>query len=158
MDKIPIYEGLTLDEFNSRKIKFRNLKQINEVIVHCSADDDPDITIEDINLWHKKKRWAGCGYHYFIDSKGLIFTGRILEMIGSHCRNYNRRSVGVCLNGDREFHEAQGKALVELLEYLREVRGLAFKVSPHNKYNISKTCPNFDVDVLLNEGVFKLTI
>ena len=57
-------------------------------------------TINDVHKWHQNKKWAGIGYHYFIDKKGEIFIGRPRNTVGAHTYGYNSQSVGVCFEGD----------------------------------------------------------
>ena len=57
-------------------------------------------TVADVHNWHQKKKWAGIGYHYFIDKKGEIFTGRPRNTTGAHTYGYNQQSVALCFEGD----------------------------------------------------------
>ena len=38
----------------------------------------------DIHQWHKNKRWAGIGYHYFISKEGIIYECRQRDTVGAH--------------------------------------------------------------------------
>ena len=43
------------------------MREINKVVVHCSATKQSmDIGAEDIRGWHKSKGWDDIGYHYVI--------------------------------------------------------------------------------------------
>ena len=44
-----------------------NKRNINEIIVHCSATPEGrHTTVEEINSWHKQNGWKSIGYHYVI--------------------------------------------------------------------------------------------
>lgn len=70
---------------------------------------------EEIDLWHRKKGWAGIGYHgvitngvienhytYDISQDGLIQPGRSEDVMGAHClaKGMNTCSIGVCCIGN----------------------------------------------------------
>ena len=153
-----IYQGLEVEEFLNKKIRLRKLSQIEKIILHCSATDNEKTTIEDIHKWHLKRHWGGCGYHFFIDSEGLVFTGRTLKMIGCHCKNHNMTSIGVCLNGLTNFNRKQAISLSLLLKNMSNFKVKEnLPIYPHNYFNKMKTCPNFDVGLFLNSRIFKLT-
>ena len=106
---------LTNDDFNVRSIKKREIQDIKQIIIHCSDSPNPDVTIYDVNSWHKKRGWAGCGYHYFISSNGKVWGGRKESWVGSHCRDHNSNSIGICVNGRTNFTKFQEESLTNLL-------------------------------------------
>ncbi len=137
----------------------RKLKDINEIIIHCSASDFGDVDL--IDKWHKERGWDGVGYHYVItngvirhgnkyDPKmdGEIQKGRGLTTVGAHCRGHNRRSIGICLIGKRHF---TGKQLLESLPNLLLMLGdfglEAQDIHGHCEFS-KKTCPNIDPGLL----------
>lgn len=160
--------------FRLKDIKRRDTKTINEIILHCSDSDNPHTTIKWINKWHKLRSWAGCGYHYFINSKGECYLGRRENWIGCHCEGHNRRSIGICVNGRTRFNQKQAKTLMRLIVYLitkyREQDIYKVVINPkgnilklisivgHNRYNKKKTCPNFKVDTFLKQCIIKTYI
>ena len=86
------------------------MRQIDKIIVHCSATpNDREVTVEDIDRWHKERGWYGCGYHIVIYRNGSIHMGRPLSKIGAHCKGRNTGSIGVCLIGNDEFTSAHSK-------------------------------------------------
>ena len=147
------------------------MRQINEVIIHCSATqpewmkDQPfKAKVEEIRRWHKARKWSDIGYHYLIDRDGTIMAGRPVERVGAHVRGHNEDTIGVCLIGghgssaDDDFSEnftvAQDKALQSFLaELKRRHRGIA-RVTGHNRY-AAKACPGFDVPTWSRNSVQK---
>jgi len=80
------------------------MRQINEIIVHCSATPKgANFTVEDIDSWHRKPpfNFRCIGYHYVIYLDGTIHLGRPIEEEGAHCKEggHNRHSIGVCYIG-----------------------------------------------------------
>lgn len=128
------------------------MRKINEIIVHCTATPEGrDVTVNEIDRWHKAKGWAGIGYHYVIYLDGSIHGGREENKIGAHCKGHNNNSIGVCYVGgvakDGETPKdtrtlAQKKALLSLLKYLKAEYPEA-KIYGHRDF-AAKACPSFD--------------
>ena len=106
------------------------MRRITLIIVHCSANKAGSaLRMADIDRYHRSLGWNGCGYHYVIPTDGTIEQGRPEEMIGAHCVNHNRHSIGVCYIGGLSTDgvtpadtrtEAQKRALQTLLGDLRK--------------------------------------
>ena len=86
------------------------------------------------------------------NNDGSVQTGRPLDMIGAHCANHNRHSIGICYVGGLATDgktpkdtrtEAQKTALRRLLERLRKDFPKALIVG-HRDLNPMKSCPCFD--------------
>jgi len=54
------------------------MRQINKIIVHCSATrEGENYTVDTIRSWHVDGRgWSDIGYHFYIDLYGEIHKGR----------------------------------------------------------------------------------
>lgn len=101
-------------------------------------------TVEDIHKWHLQRGFTGIGYNFFIRKDGTVYEGRGLEAVGAHCKNYNSISVGVSVEGaynskDKTMPDAQFKAVVEVLDYLKGLYPNA-KIVGH-KDLASTACP-----------------
>lgn len=135
----------------------RSLGDITEIIVHCSdTKTSQDFSVEDIRRWHVEGNgWSDIGYHYYIKLNGSIYSGRRIDIVGSHCYKHNRRSIGVCFeggkfeNGDKwsEPMAGQLKAFKKLRDGLNITLGKDLDVKGHYEYS-SKSCPNFKIDIL----------
>ena len=80
--------------------KYTLMRTITLIIVHCSANRAGSaLRMADIDSYHRSLGWIGCGYHYVIPTDGTIEPGRPDEMVGAHCKNHNRHSIGVCYIG-----------------------------------------------------------
>ena len=99
-------------------------------------------------MWKNGKRKLGIGYHYVIRRDGTIEPGRPEWMIGAHCQNHNKYSIGVCYEGGLDIRgqpadtrtEAQKQTMRRLLEELHERYPRAVIVG-HHDLNPHKACP-----------------
>ena len=142
----------------------RDIRNIDKVIIHCSASDFGDA--KTIDQWHKDRGWDGIGYHYVIlngfrksngnyikKNDGLVERGRPISDIGAHAHGYNDTSIGICLIGNRHFTWNQFVNLKSLLDALLVSYDLyTTDIYAHYNFNNHKTCPNFDVNSFI--GVF----
>ena len=128
------------------------MRTITLIVVHCSANKAGSaLRMADIDRYHRSLGWIDCGYHYVIPTDGTIEMGRPEEMIGAHCQNHNKHSIGVCYIGGLSADgspmdtrtEAQRAALRELLSDLRRRYPKALIVG-HRDLNPHKACPCFD--------------
>ena len=124
------------------------MRKINEIIIHCSGSDSKVYDFEAIHGDHTIERgWKDIGYHFGIDWNGNIHILRDITKPGAHCVGRNTFSIGVCILGNRSFSEERLASLGKLCEMLCLAFDLKKKdIQPHNIYNSSKTCPNFDVE------------
>lgn len=129
------------------------MRTITLIIVHCSANRAGSaLRMADIDSYHRSLGWIGCGYHYVIPTDGTIEPGRPDEMVGAHCKNHNRHSIGVCYIGGLSKDgkpadtrtDAQRIALRNLLEQLHRRYPDALIVG-HRDLDPQKVCPCFDV-------------
>ena len=129
------------------------MRTITLIIVHCSANRAGSaLRMADIDSYHRSLGWIGCGYHYVIPTDGTIEPGRPEEMVGAHCKNHNRHSIGVCYIGGLSKDgkpadtrtDAQRIALRNLLEQLHRRYPDALIVG-HRDLDPQKVCPCFDV-------------
>ena len=127
------------------------MRTITLIVVHCSAvKPDQLSSAAQIDTWHRNDRHYkfGIGYHYVIRRNGDIEPGRPEYMIGAHCQNHNKYSIGVCYEGglnargqpaDTRMPE-QKAAMRRLLEELHERYPRAVIVG-HHDLNPMKDCP-----------------
>lgn len=130
------------------------MRAINEIIIHCSATPEGrEITVADIDRWHRQRGFNSIGYHFVIYLDGSVHKGRPIEKIGAHCLSHNNHSIGVCYIGglakDAKTPKdtrtvAQKTALVKLVADLRASFPNA-SVHGHCEY-AAKACPCFDVN------------
>ena len=128
------------------------MRNINKIIVHCSATPEGrHTTVEEIDKWHKARGWKGIGYHYVIYLDGSVHVGRSESAVGAHCTGQNTNSIGVCYIGgvakDGKTPKdtrtaAQKQALAKLLTELKAKYPNA-TIHGHREF-AAKACPSFD--------------
>lgn len=84
-------------------------------VVHHT--DSHDVSVDEIDRWHRERGWDGIGYHWLIRADGSIEEGRSMEKAGAHARGRNDY-VGIALTGRSAFTPAQIAALQVLLRRL----------------------------------------
>jgi N-acetyl-anhydromuramyl-L-alanine amidase AmpD len=124
------------------------MREINKIIVHCTAADYPHSSIE-VRRWHVIERnFSDIGYHYLVNNLDVpaLEICRPVYLVGAHCLHENVGSIGVALAGNTAFNPRQFRILNQLLENLLETFNLhPSDIYPHNHFNQLKTCPNFDL-------------
>ena len=130
------------------------MRLITLLIIHCSAVmPNQTSSVAQINDWHLNERgWKnGIGYHYVIRRNGDIEKGRDEEMIGAHCLNHNRHSLGICYEGGLDANGVptdtrtpeQKESMLKLLTELKKKYPKAIIVG-HSTFS-NRDCPCFDV-------------
>ena len=126
------------------------MRSITLIVIHCSAvEPDQTSSVAQIDTWHRDRGFKfGVGYHYVIRRNGEIEAGRPEWLVGAHCVNHNKYSIGVCYEGglnargqpaDTRTPE-QKAALRTLLEDLHRRYPRAVIVG-HHDLNPQKACP-----------------
>lgn len=130
----------------------RFTKQITEIIIHCTATKaGRNLSVSDIEAWHRERGFEAIGYHFIIDLEGNVAKGRDEACEGAHCLGHNDRSIGVAYVGglDDLGHpsdtrtSAQRLALQTLVNRMK-LRYPGVTVHGHNEF-ANKSCPCFDV-------------
>lgn len=130
------------------------MRKITHIVIHCSATPEGKVfTAAHIDRWHKGLGWNGIGYHQVIRLDGTVERGRPDEVVGSHVRGHNARTIGICYIGGVDNNmkpkdtrtQAQKAALAKLVHaYLAKYPGA--KVVGHRDFKgVKKACPSFDV-------------
>lgn len=129
----------------------RPMRDINNIIVHCSATPEGrEVSTEEIRQWHLDRGWSDIGYHFVVELDGTVCDGRPLEKAGAHASGHNADSIGVCYVGGTNKEgepkdtrtDEQAVALVELLKGLREDYPESIIIG-HRDVS-EKDCPCFD--------------
>lgn len=134
-------------------LKLRDFNKLMFIILHHRAGDGD---VESIHEMHKKRKWAGIGYHFYIRKNGDVFRGRPEKFIGAHCSGNNSTSIGICLEGNFTKEEPTPEQLESLSELVRELKNKypqIKRVLNHNDF-MKTTCPAIDLKTLV-KGVKK---
>ncbi|MDR7126625.1 N-acetylmuramoyl-L-alanine amidase [Pseudotabrizicola sp. 4114] len=130
---------------------------VTEVILHCAAIRAGQFdgytafaAFSAVNRWHRERGFSGFGYHGLFMPDGQFYQGRPETMIGAHCIERNRGSLGYLLIESAEI-KTIGKFSDYFTEQQRQAVGLKIStlpgiktVSGHNDY-AKKLCPGFKV-------------
>ncbi len=129
------------------------MRQINKLIVHCSATKEgQNVSVDTIKSWHVDGNgWSDIGYHFYIDLEGNIFKGRDIATMGAHCKGHNRNSIGICYCGGVETDGKTPKdtrnyeQIEALLCVLRTLKAMYPEACIHSHNDFAnKACPSFD--------------
>ena len=129
------------------------MRQINYIIIHCSATKaGQDFRAKDIDRWHRERGWDGIGYHKVIDLDGTIEPGRSETKPGAHCKGHNSDSIGICYIGGLDKNgkpadtrtELQKAALTRLVADYKRRFPNAKVVGHRDMPNVHKACPCFN--------------
>lgn len=127
------------------------MREIKEIIIHCTATPEGrEVTVKEIDSWHKQRGWQGVGYHYVIYLDGSIHPGRDINKVGAHCSGHNKNSIGICYVGGLDKNmkpkdtrtPEQKEALIHLLRKLKNRHPNA-GIFGHRDF-ANKACPCFD--------------
>ena len=129
------------------------MRTITFIIVHCSATRcNASYSFEQCRRDHISRGWSDIVYHYYITRDGVIHTGRPETVVGAHCKNLNRHSIGVCYEGglSEEGYAADTRTpeqkaslrslILDLRDFSPDLNGNGI-VEPHEWL---KQCPCFD--------------
>ena len=152
---------------NLHNINETHSREINRIIIHCSASDFGDV--ETIRKWHLERGFSDIGYHYVIlngrrtpfrkyikADDGLIELGRPWWRQGAHTKGENYDSLGICLIGNPKFigapemwfTENQLESLRRLVSQLMQEFDIpSSQIHGHNEY-APKLCPGFRVELI----------
>ena len=130
-----------------KQFKFKKpRRKVTNVFIHCSASDNPaHDSVAVITEWHLQRGFKTIGYHYFINKKGTIVSGRPIQDIPAAQAGWNRGSIAICLHGNKKFNAKQFKSLKAFCEEVNNNYDKRIVFRPHNYVNENKTCPNFDI-------------
>lgn len=127
------------------------MRKITKIIVHCTATKaGREVTVAEIDGWHRARGFRCIGYHYLVNLKGEVSAGRPEAEIGAHCLGQNAESIGVVYAGGlaadgtpADTRTPQQKtALRELISDLRR-RFPSATVHSHYEF-AAKACPCFN--------------
>ena len=126
------------------------MRLITLIVIHCSAvKPDQQSSVAQIDTWHHNRGYKfGVGYHYVIRRDGSIEAGRPEWMVGAHCVNHNKYSIGVCYEGGldargqpADTRTAEQKATLRQLLTDLHRRYTRASIVGHHDLNPQKDCP-----------------
>ena len=132
------------------------------IVVHCSATQaKADIGATYLDRLHRGQGWQCIGYHFVIRRNGSIEEGREEHKVGSHVKNHNANSVGICMVGgvaadgktpENNFTPEQFDSLKSLVARLKTKYPNAVVQGHRDFHGVAKACPSFSVKDWLKEN------
>lgn len=131
------------------------MRQIKEIIIHCSATKEgTNVPPSMIKSWHLARGFSDIGYHYVITLDGRVHVCRPENKQGAHCKGRNKHSIGICYVGGLDANgkpkdtrtNLQKQALILICRELRYKYG-NIPIRGHYEF-ANKACPCFDVSEL----------
>ena len=128
------------------------MRRIDLIVIHCSATRCNQTYSVKALIRDHQDRFGFTGYHYYVTRGGTVYQTRHEQLIGAHARGYNQHSLGVCYEGGLDQHgqpddtrtKAQKRALLKLLQRLKEEHPQARIVGHRDLPGVRKACPCFD--------------
>lgn len=130
------------------------MRNIRKIILHSTATPaGREVTVADVDRWHRDLGYDGIGYHYLIGLDGTVHAGRPLEKAGAHCRGHNSDSIGIAYAGGTKADgvtaadtrtAAQRQAMHALVDKLRAQYPSA-RLYCHRDLRPTQ-CPSFSLD------------
>ena len=128
------------------------MRDINYLVVHCTATQ-PDAKIESIqNYWRKNLGWKSPGYHYTIKADGEIVPLLSIDKVSNGVAGYNSQIINISYIGGIDKTgkpkdtrtEEQKSSILKLLKDLKK-RFPSAKIQGHRDFpKVAKACPSFD--------------
>jgi hypothetical protein len=142
----------TIQVARRRQAQMARIGKIKYLVIHHSASDRNETTVDEIKQWHLNKGYYDIGYHKIIDVNGLIHQGRPDDVMGAHCLGSNHFSLGICLIGNfEEDHllesDKQYKTLIQTLATLCKRYGLTEQAIVPHKALYNTACPGRNVNI-----------
>jgi hypothetical protein len=129
------------------------MRKISELIWHCTATPaGREVSVKEIDAWHKARGWSGIGYHKVVHLDGSVSEGRPESRIGAHVAGRNAGTIGYVYVGGidandrkkaRDTRTAAQKRTMERLSREAIAKYGLTMVSGHRDY-ATKACPCFD--------------
>jgi hypothetical protein len=107
--------------------------------------------IQDLHL--DQDNWADIAYHFGIDGKGNIYTGRDIHARGASVAGFNTGTIGVVLFGDFQIETpspAQLVAVQSLVNWLKATYSITH-LAGHYEFNPITVCPGPNLKSHLDE-------
>ena len=130
-------------------------RDVDYIVIHYTATPvESDFSAADIDAMHKRRGWAGIGYHKYIRKNGLIEKGRPLTVRGAHVKGHNHHSIGICYEGGVHAAdpntgldtrtEAQKEAMTRVIREMLARYPDAQVIGHRDMPGAATQCPGFD--------------
>lgn len=134
------------------------MRNIEYIVLHCTAGPQTQTVQSILNYWKRDLGWQSPGYHWLIKPDGEAVSLHPIEKPSNGVAGYNANSIhisyigGVDKNGKAIDNrtDAQKQTQIRLLQELKK-KFPAAKIQGHRDFpNTRKVCPSFDVKTWLS--------
>lgn len=120
------------------------------IVLHTLAFDG-DADVEVVRRWHREQGWHDIGYHYLVRRSGEVQVGREEEQVGAHAIGFNKRSIGIAMEGHGDHAVWTLPQMHSLLKLCDDVMS-RYNISPdkvlgHRETGAPKSCPGKMIDM-----------
>lgn len=127
----------------------RPTRPIDRVFIHCSASDKSELRGPKLYEWtldiHVRGHgWSDIGYHWLIDKRAALISGRPLETEPAAQKGHNTGTLAIMVHGLHHFTAESLDALHQLCQAINEAYRGKITFHGHCEVNPQKTCPVFD--------------
>lgn len=81
------------------EVYYLTMREINYIVIHCTAGSAQQKTSDIINYWKYKLGWKSYGYHFLISEDGTIENLTRIESESNGVKGHNHDSIHVCYKG-----------------------------------------------------------
>jgi len=133
------------------------MRQIDYIVVHCTGTPKgvkPDALL---SYWKEHLGWRSPGYHFLIDTQGVLHKLHPIEKPSNGVAGHNAKSIHVSyvggggyVNGAKfiapqdDRSSAQKATMVDVLKQLKRQFPKAEILGHRDFPNVKKACPSFD--------------
>lgn len=76
------------------------LRHITALVVHCTASRcTSTLSPAALEAEHVRRKFNGCGYHYYVTKDGRVHPMRSPELAGAHVSGHNTDTIGIAYEG-----------------------------------------------------------
>jgi hypothetical protein len=156
-----IGDSCTKDDISAYLANHKFGRPVNMTVLHNSGTpagaDKGLATVKSFHEYHVNvRKWKCIGYHFVIDTKGIIWAARKMDYLGAHAGSQgNPNSIGVCLVGNFEAGDKPTQVQKEAFAALHSCLHKQFYGSASNRVRfhrefMSTGCPgNITVDEVM---------
>lgn len=131
------------------------MRDITHIVIHCTATPaGREVTVKEIDTWHRQAGFAKIGYHYVIHLDGSVSKGRPEEEVGAHVSGHNATTIGISYVGGVDANDVkkardtrtpqQIEAMARLVRTLLDKYPKAQVLGHRDFPGVAKACPSFD--------------
>ena len=138
----------------------KNQVNIDTIVIHHSASP-LNTTVNNIERWHRARGFSDIGYHFLIDSAGIIHKGRPVNQVGAHCKGHNINSIGICGIGNntilgQHWTSEQVVCIQEFVSWLCDIFEIYTIEGHRDMPGASTECPGVGIEWSVRQGTGKV--